>query len=286
MNHILDVDDIRVSIVDNNDYGSIPLLSSDEERDLFQLLNSDDCGVRKRAYDKIFYSNLRLVRSIASQYASFGRIGFEDLYMEGCIGLSEAINRYNVFSDNRFSTYAVNWIKRYISFCIMNQSNNVRIPVYFYHKIKKYIYAKKRFNNSFGNKSFYDYLMDNNILSQSDIILVEKCLNDTVSLDSPVGVDSVSALGEIVIDNNRFEDDIDNSFLPGVIESIINDIDMSSRDKDIVCYSFGLLGYPIKSYYELGSLYNLSYQRIRQIVLIFIDKVKNSESYMKRLKGY
>ena len=290
MSNILNIDDIRVSIVDNDDYSAIPVLSREEEIELFNLFNNGNSIVKKKAFDKIFYCNLRLVKMFAYKYSHLNMLSFDDLFMEGCMGLIVAIKRFNVSRDSKFSTYAIWWIRQFMFHALKKQSDIIRVPIWFLDKVNIYKNAINEYKNGSFNLSFLDFLEKNKNISKKDVVLIEQYLSEIVSLDASLSDEDDTPLSELVSNCINVEDivydRIESASFINFIDKIIDDVKLSERDRKIIYYRFGLHGYPVKNYEEISMIYNLSHQRVCQIVRGFIDKIKNKKSYINKIKVY
>lgn len=290
MADILDVNDIRISIVDNKNYKAIPILSIEEERELFRLYISGDKEVSKRAHDKIFYSNLRLVSRIALKYSSKDKDSYEDLFMEGCEGLLRAISKFDVSVGNRFSTCASYWILQRIRAYINDESKCIRIPAKFNHKIKIYIQSKYEYYNSFHDTSFVNYVIQNTFLTMEDIILIERTINGIVSLDDNIDSDIDIPLCEVICDDINVEDIVYDRIISKLSDNYVDDVlcnyNISERDRNIFYYKFGFMGYSLKKVEDLGAKYGVSHQRITQIIKRIIDKIKDDQEFVGNIREY
>ena len=290
VSNILDINDIRVSIVDDDNYSAIPVLSRDEEVELFNLYLSDNKEIRKSARDKIFYSNIRLVRVFTHKYSNVGKLSYDDIFMEGCIGLINAIDRFDISKGYKFSTYATWWICCFILSAINEQSNCIRIPNWVLNKVNMYkALMEKNDNNSF-NLTFIDYLRENTELRNEDIDMIEKSLYDVISIDDSLGKKSDIPLREMIRDDIDVEDIVGEKIMLAsfhdTIDEIMDKFKVSERDKQIIYYRFGLYGYPVKTLDEIGIIFDMSHQRVYQIVNNFIKKIQNNKECKDKIKVY
>ena len=290
MSDILDCKDIMISIVDDCNYSDIPLLTALEEKELFKLYMSDNLKISKMAYEKIFYSNIRLVKMLANKYGHLNVLSSDDLFMEGCIGLIVAIKRFNVSKDRKFSTYATWWVRQFMFYALKKQSDVIRVPIRFLDKVNIYKNAINEYKNGSFNLSFLDFLEKNKNISENDVVLIEQYLSEIVSLDAPLSDEDDTLLSEVVSNYINVEDivydRIESASFINLIDKIIGDVKLSERDRKIIYYRFGLHDYPVKSLDEIGLIYNLSHQRVCKIVRGFIDKIKNKESYINKIRVY
>lgn len=284
VSNILDINNIMISIVDDNNLKAIPILSREEENELFLLLKSDDSIVRKRAYDKIFYCNIRLVSKYAFHYSSMCNLSYDDLFMEGCDGLLEAIRRYDCSIGNKFSTYACEWIMQRINVAI-NNCSSIRIPFAFKQKMKIYRREKYKYSNGCYTIPFYDYLVSNTSLTMDDIILIERNMNDIISMDEDVGNDVDVSFHEVVSDNFNVEEVVEERVLTDdYIETELCNVHVSERDREIFYYKFGFYGYPLMNLDALGDKYGISHQRVAQIIKNIINKIKDNNTFIDNVR--
>ena len=287
---------VDLSSVSTNDYyykmiRTIPVLSFDEEKSLFNLLKSSDENIRKNARKKIANSNLRLVVSVASKYSKY-RLPFDDLVSEGNIGLLYAIDKFDVSRGNKFSTYATWWIRQRILRAINEQSNNIKLSHIFLSKIKVYYEYIDEFQSLYGRIPTLDEVISDTGLTVGDIKLIKQDLGDTVSLDSPIGDDDDSLLGDFIADDDMSIDKIiDNENLREAFFKVFEELKSADRrilDKhiDIIIMRYGLDGKGKRTLEEIGKKHNITRERVRQLETKVFSKIRRSKKCIAILRDY
>lgn len=289
-------DNIDLSGVSTNDYyykmiRTIPVLTVEEEKSLFNLLKSDDESIRKNARKKIAHSNLRLVVHVASKYSKY-RLPFDDLVSEGNLGLLTAIEKFDVNRGNKFSTYATWWIRQKMIRAVNEQSNNIRLSHTFLSKIKTYYEYIDEFQSLYGKIPTLDEVISGTGLNVDDIKLIKQDLGDTVSLDSPIGADDDSLLGDFISDDKMSIDKIiDNENLRESFFKIFEELQASDkrildRHIDIIIMRYGLDGKGRRTLEEIGRKHNITRERVRQLEMKVFSKIRRSKKCMAILKDY
>ena len=253
---------------------SYKLLTEDEELDLFTKYRDSKCEFKDVIRNKIFNSNLRLVVSIARKYQNRG-LDLMDLIQEGHSGLLKAIDKYSCDKDTKFSTYATYWIRQAITRAILNNGRNIRLPLHVQTTLNKIHQVKDELLLEFDREptdsevalamdmsedKLNSYLRYSQIMSKSldDKIDDERTLGDVVA-----DQDSKTALEEMV-EEDRFV-------------TLKNAIDqLPYRERDIVIKHYGLFNSPKYSLEEIGKLYDLTRERIRQIETASLKKLQQS----------
>ncbi|NCB02528.1 MAG: RNA polymerase sigma factor RpoD/SigA [Spirochaetia bacterium] len=247
----------------------IPLLTRDEENDLARKASSGDAYAR----NKMVESNLRFVVNVAKKYQNQG-IPLIDLINEGNIGLMNAIEKYDVDRGYHFISYAVWWIRQAILKSICEKSRTVRLPLNRANELLQIQKMQRKLLHENGEEP--SALEIGNEL-QMDPTLIEDLLaisRDMISLDAPVyGDPSNSTVGDFVEDNYRSADDI---LMTKALKDDINQAltILSEKERDIIEMRFGLNGAIPMSLKEIGELYNLTKERIRQIEKKAIERMK------------
>lgn len=267
-------DSIRTYI---NEIIKIPLLSGEEEKELFIRYGKGDMDAK----EKIIEANLRLVVNIAKGYIGRG-VDLIDMIQDGNEGLMKAIERFDVSKNYRLSTYATWWIKQFIRRSIENNSNTIRIPSHLYQKIIKYRAIKDAYiKNHTGSEPSFDELLELTGFKEAELRHVIKYSFKEVSLNTPVG-DSDHGEAEELIDFMIDNDDSKKVDLLGektvVSEDILKCIDLAfpvdtdnpinnkrnQRRKDIILYRTGLYGGPALTLEQVGKIFKVTRERIRQ----------------------
>ncbi len=243
-----------------------PLLNKEEEYRISKLISAGDANAK----EKLIVSNLRLVVSIAKRYAHFG-MPLQDIVQEGTLGLIRSAEKFDPNMGKRFSTYATWWIKQSIMRFIVNTKGIVRYPAYVHDnlsKIKKFIQNYKTSHNSTPT---IDTISESLNLKVKE---VEKCIRifeySFVSLED-TSVDNFD-LHSIIPDENFFEEEILWKY---EVRELIRQVQkLPVREKSVLVGRFGLFGDRIKTLEELGSELNLTRERVRQIQISSIKKLK------------
>ncbi len=238
----------------------------------------------EEARNILLTSNLKFVVSIAKQYQNQG-LDLEDLISEGNIGLLNAIDKFDPDKGYHFISYAVWWIRQAISKAISDKSRTVRLPVNRSNELvliqKAERHLRKELCDNPSNKEIADYTN----LSEETVKLLKDMSRDVISLDTPVSFeDSTSTLSDFIPDNTLSVEDI------AIKDSRDNDINevlnlLSEKEKTIIEMRFGLNGYEAMSLSEVGEIYNLTKERIRQIEKRAIIRLKQNKK-TDNLKSY
>lgn len=262
-----------------NEVSRIPLLSSEEEVELAKLVSQGD----KEARDKFISANLRLVISIAKKYQNRG-VSFDDLIEIGNIGLMTAVDKYDVSLGNKFSSYAIWWIKQAIGHYIADNSRTVRLPNHIHRQVNRLLCAEAdlfvRFEGNYTNDDIAKELG----ISVDKVLFLKKVSELPMSLNSPINDENDTMLMDFVADDcSEFEDSIDNSFLKDDILEILDVL--SDKEKEIIMLRFGLGGNKAMSLADVGKIFNVTRERIRVIQNKALEKLKKSKK-IDRIKCY
>lgn len=251
--------------------GCIPVLSPEEEVEYVRAAQSGDVAAR----NKLVESNLKLVASLAKRYKGCGVL-YEDLLQEGSIGLIRAVDSFKINQGYRFSTYALWWARQYITRAIANQERTIRIPVHMTEVINKIKDANKMLTPSLGHKPSSAELSEYLHLPIDKIEETFQYMTEIVSLDIPVGEKDESTLGDL-IEDNKFLDPAKQYETVAMVESL-NEVlsTLSIRECDIIKKRFGFTTDGKQMTLEdIGIEYNLSKERIRQIELKALRKLRH-----------
>lgn len=231
--------------------------------------------------------NLRLVVNIAKRFVGAG-IPIQDLVQEGNLGLMRAVDMYDPDKGFRFSTYATWWIKQAVTRAIANDGRTIRLPVHAYEALRKY----QKFERDWkANNPGVALPSDEEIMKKLDISevtykLVTSYHQDVVSLSTPIGEEQDSTIGDFIADDNMsIEDYADYIDLKETIKSILNSDAFNDRERGIVIKRFGLDGGSSMTLEQVGALYGVTRERIRQIECKAIRKLRHP-SRARLLKGY
>ena len=259
----------------------IPLLSVEEERELFRRYRDNN---DMKAYNKLCESNLRLVVSIAKRYAGRG-LDLLDLVQEGNLGLIKAIEKFDVERKFKLSTYATWWIRQSIARAIASQGRIIRIPVHMHEVIVKVSLAEKKFMTDHdGKKPTIEELSKITGLS---IDTVDKCLKygtEVVSLDTPIGEKEhgeQSTLIDFISDEDtNIEEQGEQIILKELIKEALDDL-KDEKISDILTLRFGLDGRGPKTLAEVGEIYGITRERVRQIEANGLRKLRMAQREKK-----
>ena len=261
--------------------GKYPILSKEEEQSLFYRLKNGDNSAR----EVLINNNLRLVVSIAKMYINRG-LSFLDLIQEGNIGLIIAIDKYDVNTFNRFSTYAYYWIVLYIQRSIANKGRNIRIPVYKNDAINKYRMVVLKLETLLGRTPTVSEIANDMKVSIKEVEKLCLLQKDTANLNEVVSNDSNTELEEIVICNNdNLDDIIFAKTLKEDIDKILKNSSLTDLEYSILINRFGLNNNSIATLAELSLKYNISVEWVRKSERNALNKIRLSK-YVTSLMEY
>lgn len=238
--------------------------------------------------ETLIKANERLILKEVNRYIRYqtSSMDFDDLYQLGCIGLLKALKRFDLKQEYEFSTYAIYWIRQTIIKGINNESLVIRIPAYQWELFMKLSKLETRSEIQF-NKVDYEWISKELNMTMEKLLEVLKIRNtfmNNISLDSPVGIDGDTKLGEFIADeDHNIEEIILNMDLRDKLEDMLEILD--DRSKDIIIKRFGLDGQAPMSLQEIGDIYNISRERVRQIENQSLNKLKHP-SRIKKIKDY
>lgn len=263
-----------------HEIGSIPLLTAEQEVEIAKRIESGDVQAR----DQLISANLRLVVSIAKRYLGRG-LSVEDLIQNGNIGLMKAVEKFDYTKGYKFSTYATWWIRQAITRSVADQGRLVRIPVHMNEKIFKYARAKKDFLQNFGFEPSNRDVADQLGWRVEDVERVSSIVTNPTSLDASIGEDEDSSLGDFVPDENAADADtiITNYELTEILRTLMGPL--TEREKGVLVYRFGLDGAAPLTLEEVGEIYGVTRERIRQLEAKAIRKIRYSRK-RRLLRGY
>lgn len=263
-----------------HEIGSIPLLTAEQEVEIAKRIESGDVQAR----DQLISANLRLVVSIAKRYLGRG-LSVEDLIQNGNIGLMKAVEKFDYTKGYKFSTYATWWIRQAITRSVADQGRLVRIPVHMNEKIFKYARAKKDFLQNFGFEPSNRDVADQLGWRVEDVERVSSIVTNPTSLDASIGEDDDSSLGDFVQDENAADANtiITNYELTEILRTLMEPL--TEREKGVLVYRFGLDGAAPLTLEEVGEIYGVTRERIRQLEAKAIRKIRYSRK-RRLLRGY
>ena len=263
--------------------GRIPLLNSEEERDLGRRIEKGDLEASKI----LLQSNLRLVVSIAKRYVGRSpHLTLLDLIQEGNIGLFKAVEKFDYKKGYKFSTYATWWIRQAITRALADQARTIRIPVHMVETMSKYNQARRHLTQELGRDPLAEEISAEMNLDIDKIHLIQKISQDTISLETPVGEEGEnSTLGEFIPDDKAKlpSDSASLHLLQDQIRAIL--ADLSPREQKILCLRFGLIDGIVRTLEEVGKEFGVTRERIRQIEFKALGKIRGHKAAQK-LQSY
>lgn len=260
--------------------GRIPLLTAKEEVD---LAKRNEKGERK-AKDKLISSNLRLVVSIAKKYLGRG-LSMLDLIQEGNQGLIRATEKYDWRRGYKFSTYATWWIRQAITRAIADQARTIRIPVHMVETINRYVRTRNRLTSELGRDPLPIEVAKEMQIEVSKIIEIQKISQEPTSLQTKIGDEEDSQLGDFIADDRAPspEDQTSKVLLKEHLEEALGTL--NDRERKVLIMRFGLEDGRPRTLEEVGKAFGVTRERIRQIEAKAIRKLKHP-SRSKKLKDY
>lgn len=256
-----------------------PDLNPDEKRRL-----QETARVGKRAKQRLIESNLRLVVSVAKRFRERG-MAFLDLIQEGNLGLMKALDKFDYSKGFKFSTYATWWIRQSITRALADKSRAIRIPVHMFEVINKVRRCSRELTQKLGHTPTIEQLSEELNIPPDKIQDILKIASDPMSLESPIGDEEDSYLGDFIPDDNAKAPDEAASFSL-MKEAIANTLSsLTPREEEIVRLRFGLDGGQPKTLEEVGKKFNVTRERIRQIEAKALRKLRHP-SRSKKLKDF
>lgn len=264
--------------------GRYPLLSAEEEVDLAKRIERNDESARQ----KLALSNLRLVVSIAKKYVGrSANLTLLDLIQEGNIGLFKAVEKFDYKKGYKFSTYATWWIRQAITRALADQARTIRIPVHMVETINKYQQVVRRLVQELGRDPMPEEVASEMNMDVDKIRHIIKISQDTISLETPVGdgKDEDSLLADFIPDQDSISPSMSaaRKILKQYIDEIIGDL--SEREQKILDMRFGLTDSVTHTLEEVGKVFSVTRERIRQIEAKALEKIRQHQK-IEKLKGY
>jgi RNA polymerase primary sigma factor len=288
---VIDLESIDLSVPDGvsiddpvrmylKEIGKVPLLTTDEEIELAKKIDEGD----EEAKDRLVTANLRLVVSIAKRYAGRG-MQFLDLIQEGNLGLIKAAEKFDYRKGYKFSTYATWWIRQSITRSIADQARTIRIPVHMVETINRLIRTSRQLVQELGREPQSEEIAERLNMPVEKVREVMKMAQEPVSLETPIGEEEDSHLGDFLKDDTTATpvDAASYMLLREQLGDVMNSL--TEREKQVLILRFGLADGKARTLEEVGKVFNVTRERIRQIEAKALRKLRHP-SRSKKLKDY
>ncbi len=260
--------------------GKVPLLSAEEEKDLAMRMEKGDEEAKKRLAE----ANLRLVVSIAKRYVGRGML-FLDLIQEGNLGLIKAVEKFDYKKGYKFSTYATWWIRQAITRAIADQARTIRIPVHMVETINKLIRVQRQLLQELGREPYPEEIAEKMNLPVDRVREIQKISQEPVSLETPIGEEEDSHLGDFIQDDNVPvpSEAAAETMLKEQLDEVLKTL--TDREKKVLRLRFGLDDQRARTLEEVGKEFDVTRERIRQIEAKALRKLRHP-SRSRKLKDY
>ncbi len=262
--------------------GKTALLTKDEERDLAKRILKGDEEARQR----LMKANLRLVVSIAKRYANrTPNLSLLDLIQEGNIGLSRAVEKFDYQRGFKFSTYATWWIRQAITRALADQSRTIRIPVHMVETISKYAQVRRQLIQELGRDPLAEETAVELGIEVEKVRQIQKISQEVLSIEQPVGDEEDSTLSDFIPDERNITpaQQAAQALIRDIIKEII--VDLSEREREILKMRFGLEDGVTHTLEEVGKVFGVTRERIRQIEAKALEKIREHRR-TKALEGF
>ena len=260
--------------------GKVPLLTAEEEKDLAMKMEAGDMEAKKRLAE----ANLRLVVSIAKRYVGRGML-FLDLIQEGNLGLIKAVEKFDYRKGYKFSTYATWWIRQAITRGIADTAKTIRVPVHMVETINKTLRTSRMLLQELGREPTNEEIAKKMNMPVAKIDEILKTSRDPVSLDTPIGEEEDSQLGDFIEDESLLSpvDSASFSMLKEELEEAM--ASLTERERNVIKLRFGLDDGKTRTLEEVGKEFNVTRERIRQIEAKALRKLRHP-SRSRKLKDF
>ena len=259
---------------------NIPLLTQEQEVELAAKIKQGSVDAK----NKMIESNLKLVVSVARRYQN-ATLDLYDLIQEGNLGLIKAVEKFDGTKGIRFSTYATYWIRQSINRAIADKSRNIRIPVHLFDKVNAYKKCVEQLGNELKRQPTIIEISNAMKISISSTRLLEAIQSDTISFSTPIGEEDTE-LHEILEDENtNLEEEAIQETLKKEVRELIEKCGLTDREKEVIMLRYGIGCEETKTLEELGNMYGLTRERIRQIEAAAIRRLRRSK-YIKSFAAY
>ena len=262
------------------DIGRVPLLTGDEEVELAKRMQDNDVSAKKRLSE----ANLRLVVSIAKRYVGRGML-FLDLIQEGNLGLMKAVEKFDYQKGFKFSTYATWWIRQSITRAIADQARTIRIPVHMVETINKLTREQRVLLQELGREPTAEELAEKLNITVEKVHEIQRIAQDPVSLETPIGEEEDSHLGDFIEDEKTVTPS-DSVAFTMLKEQLLNVLDtLTPREEKVLRLRYGIDDGKPRTLEEVGKEFNVTRERIRQIEAKALRKLRHP-SRSKKLKDF
>lgn len=260
--------------------GKVPLLTADEEIELAKRMEEGDEEAKRRLCE----ANLRLVVSIAKRYVGRGML-FLDLIQEGNLGLIKAVDKFDYTKGYKFSTYATWWIRQAITRSIADQARTIRIPVHMVETINKLIRVSRQLLQTYGREPTPEEIAEEMGISVDKVREIQKIAQEPVSLETPIGEEEDSHLGDFIPDED-VPAPAEAAAFSMLKEQLVEVLDtLTEREQKVLKLRFGLEDGRARTLEEVGKEFDVTRERIRQIEAKALRKLRHP-SRSKKLKDY